>query len=56
MGKKSHLKENTNLKKLKDEIIVNMDMKQGILTFIIGEESSFISDITIEQNLVRCFI
>ena len=44
--------ENTNLKKLKDEIIVNMDMKQGILTFIIGEESSFISDIPIEQNLV----
>ena len=44
--------EKTNLNKLKDEIIVSMDMKKGILTFMIGEENDSISGIPLEQNLL----
>ena len=44
--------EKTKLNKLEDEIIVSMDMKKGILNFIIGEENDSISGIPLEQNLL----
>ena len=44
--------EKTKLNKLEDEIIVSMDMKKGILNFIIGEENDSITGIPLEQDLL----
>ena len=44
--------EKTKLNKLEEEIIVSMDMKKGILNFIIGEENDSITGIPLEQDLL----